>query len=57
MSHYQVQQRKRGTFYDDYENDCNELWDAIEKLQEEVKRLRAMLMLMNGIITKKEERM
>ena len=48
---------KRGSFYDDYESDCIELWDAIEKLQEEVKRLNnvvRVLRLKNGIITKKE---
>jgi len=40
---------------DDYEGDCIELWDAIEKLQEENKRLQAIvrqLILANGIIIK-----
>ena len=52
-----MQTQKQRSFFDDYENDCIELWDAIEALQEEVKRLKAVnrvLMLKNGIITKKE---
>lgn len=47
-----------GPLYDEYEDDYNEIWDAIEKLQEEVTRLRAVnkqLMLANGIITKTKE--
>jgi len=54
---YSWQKEKPRSFYDDYENDCIELWDAIEKLQEEVKRLNnvvKVLMLKNGIIMKKE---
>ena len=52
-----MQAQKQRSFFDDYENDCIELWDAIEALQEEVKRLKdvnRVLMLKNGIITKKE---
>lgn len=38
-----MQRTKPHTFYDDYENDCIELWDAIEKLQGEVAKLRKRL--------------
>lgn len=50
-----MQRTKPHTFYDDYENDCIELWDAIEALQGEVARLNAIvkvLMLKNGVIYK-----
>lgn len=50
---------KRGTFYDDYEEDSIELWDHIEALEEkaekqqaEIDRLKAVvkvLMLKNGV--------
>ena len=46
-----------GRFFDDYENDCIELWDAIEKLQETVKRLRRTVKVLveaNDIKTKVE---
>ena len=49
--------KRSGMLHDDYETDCIEIWNAIEALQEEVKRLKAVnrvLMLKNGIITKKE---
>ena len=46
-----------GRFFDDYENDCIELWDAIEKLQETVKRLRRTVKILveaNGAKAKVE---
>ena len=53
---------KPHTFYDDYENDCIEIWDAIEALQTKIEALEKdnvhlkavvrQLMLANGIIYK-----
>ena len=38
-----------GSFYDDYEDDSIEIWDNIEELQKEVRRLKAQLkVLMNA---------
>jgi len=40
-----------GSFYDDYEGDCIELWDDIEELQKKVRMLERqvkILMQMNS---------
>lgn len=36
------------SFFDDYEDDCIEIWDDIEELQKEVRRLKAEVKVLMG---------
>ena len=43
-----------GSFYDDYEEDCIELWDDIEELQKEVRTLKRQVKLLMQMNSKVE---
>ena len=45
------------SFFDDYEEDCIEIWDDIEELQKEMRRVKAQLKVLldaNGVKAKVE---